>query len=87
VGAALDALGGPDVTAFVYALDVWEDGALDAIRAARDRIPPAHVVVLTSDPDSARTRLRSRNLIAEILRGPATAQDLLLRLGLPEHPS
>lgn len=69
--------------AFVTILEFARgEASFAAIKAARDRTPPAQVVVLTSNPEWARATLRFRGLPAEILRRPAPPSELVSRLGL-----
>lgn len=51
------------------------------LQVARMCEPPVPVVVLTTDPERARTMLSEQGVTAEVLRAPATIADLVLRLG------
>jgi DNA-binding response OmpR family regulator len=51
------------------------------MHAARHREPPASIVVLTRDPEAARRILAAQGVMAEVLRTPASMDELLTRLG------
>jgi DNA-binding NtrC family response regulator len=51
------------------------------MHAARYRDPPASILVITGDPEAARAVLAAQGVVAEVLRPPATIDELLVRLG------
>lgn len=55
--------------------------ALLLMHAARFREPPASIIVLTRDPEGARAILAAQGVTAEVLRAPASIDELLVRLG------
>ena len=75
---ALAALENGDAAVLVARIDVDDSGAMPAIRAARDLVPPPQVVVLTERPDEIRRLLREERINAEILR-PGAADEILGR--------
>jgi hypothetical protein len=70
------------VAAVVATISATTGDALRVASAARSLAPPAEVVFVTNDPDTLKTALRARGLMAEVLRRPATIAQLVDRLGL-----